>query len=287
MAFTESTDPLPTCASSRDSILLAPNEDGLGPSAFLIRLIPTLLRRQGLFIIILVASDRLQRFHEAVVEHNNATSRITVVKLRLKNDLKLVKRTDGGVDIARSIDQFLLPYNEAADAYKDALAAEGILNRVHTAVDIGVPALCRAIHAHNRASTEVDGIIHMITWFDHSWSLTLQMISDSAESGSPSAVQTALSAMRADEVKTDLLLLFSAPIAPPIFRDKWIELRQNHSARFEVSAYQCCHEHVVHNMADPGSHRINGFSLGSRDARRHWRPACYSLSCKSYIRDRA
>ena len=215
-----------TCAS-RDSILLAPNEDGLGPSAFLIRLIPTLLRRSGLFIIILVASDRLQRFHEAVAQHYNATSRIWVVRLHVKNDLRLIKRKDGGVDVEKSIHQFVLPYDEAAVEYGAALADENILERVHTAVDIGVPALCRVVRAYNRS-------IHMITWFDHSWGLTLQMISDSVEGGPPTQVQAALDTMKADEAMTDLLLLFSTPIAPAIFRQKWVENRENHRAHFKA-----------------------------------------------------
>ncbi len=188
-------------------VLVAPNEDGFGTSAWAAGLVRALARRPEVAEVrVVVATAQRFRFHQHLYDD---LANVRVAQLPLSRVPMQVAKRDGQVDKWRTIAEGILPYTAVAQEYAHQLTQQQLLHGVDLVVDLGVPALVRAASKLN---------LPTVTLFDHAWSLTLAHIAGDLL---PPAGQAQLAAMAADEALTDEVLLFADPIAPPPVYAYW------------------------------------------------------------------
>ncbi len=188
-------------------ILIAPNEDGFGTSAWVVGLVKALAQREAVAEVrVVVATEQRLRFHRHLYDD---LPNVMVRQLPLSRPTIQVAKQAGGVDISATIAQAILPYTAVSQEYAHLLTQQKLLQGIDLVIDLGVPALVRAAHAQN---------LRTVTLLDHAWSLTLARIAGHAL---PAEGHAQLAAMRADEALTDEALLFDDPVAPQIFHTYW------------------------------------------------------------------
>lgn len=188
-------------------IVLAPNEDGFGTSAWAVGLAQKLARQEEVAEVrIVVATDQRYHFHQPMYAD---LPQVTVTLLPMSRSPIQVAKWEGEVDVPRTIAGAILPYTAVAQEYAQLLHQHTLLQDVDLVIDLGVPALVRAARAQN---------LRTITLFDHAWSLTLAHIAGELL---PPEGRAQVAAMAADEALTDEVLLFADPIAPPPVHAYW------------------------------------------------------------------
>lgn len=202
-------------------ILLAPNEDGFGTSAWAMALAQALLQQSAeVHVVILVASEQHYQFHRNWVE---AWQRADLVRLALPRSPIQVAKENGQVDITRTIDQTILPYTAVRAEYHQLLDRRNLLPEVDMVIDLGVPMLVRAAWLENHRRREIGlAPLRTLTLFDHAWSFTLAQIGGQ---NLPAAARAQLAALATDEALTGEVLLFDEPVAPKPFHLYWRSLR--------------------------------------------------------------
>ena len=196
-------------------LLIAPNEDGLGTSAWTVRLVKALVRAGGERIeriVLAVASMRLAAFHAGKY------SGLPVEVRRLENiscPIRLIKRA-GGVDVPATIETAVLGYEDSRREYIEALARAGLLGQTDLVVDLGVPQLLYALrNSEGRRALR-------LTFSDHAWSDTLGRMAASAGLLAPEA-ERQLGRMRADEALAERVFTLPEPITPADAERYWRE----------------------------------------------------------------
>ncbi len=209
-------------------ILLAPNEDGFGTSAWAVRLAKSLLRRAGGCldrVVVAVSSRRLAAFLEnalagyagiEVFPLEGVTERIELVKSR------------GGVDIERSLARGAFAYPASVGQVRTALEREELLQGLDLVVEFGVPQVLGALRGRSergRPATAGRGI-RAVTVFDHLWSRTLEELARSVRLSGAGLQKLAagLARIREDESLTDEVFLLPDPVSPPWVARAWLTL---------------------------------------------------------------
>lgn len=200
-------------------IVVAPNEDGLGSSAWAVRLVKALARAGGETIqkiYVAVASDRLAAFHAG----KYPGLPVEVVQLAdVCHPVRLIKM-QGGVDIPATLEQSVLTYQESREEYRRAATAAEILSDADLLIDFAVPQLLRAAREEAGADAAEAARPLCVTVSDHAWSDTLGRLAEAAGL-LDQRVSLALEDMRADEALADLVFTFPEPISPPQTMRYW------------------------------------------------------------------
>jgi hypothetical protein len=208
------------------TIIIAPNEDGFGTSAWAVRLVKE-LALQGeeriSKIEIVVATHKLENFHKG--RYSNLPIDVRVVRLNQgANRIELAKKKDGSVDISSSIRQAVLTYAESRAEYASELMRHAILESADLVVDFGVPQMVRAVYEENllRAPGSTGPVIG-VTVLDHVWSLSLRkmILSDPSLGRLTERIENALADIRNDEALTQEAFLFAEPISQPHYYEYW------------------------------------------------------------------
>jgi len=205
------------------AIAVAPNEDGLGTSAWAVRIVKELLRKDGDGvgrIQVVVASKRLAEFHA----DKYPAAPVEVLRLEgISDPIRLVK-TVGGVDVEATLETAVVMYGGSRRAYREALNAQRVLERADVVVDLGVPQLVRAVWEENRRrQARGQRPIAAVTVLDHRWSRTLSEMAE-REGLLREDVQRALALMREDEALTPEVLLLPEPVTPTGYQAHWREV---------------------------------------------------------------
>jgi hypothetical protein len=209
-------------------VLLAPNEDGFGTSAWAVRLAKALLRRAGTDLcrlVVAVSSRRLVAFLENALA---GCAGIEIFLLEGVTDrIELVKNR-GGVEIAPSLTRSALSYPASADQVRAALEKGGLLRDLDLVVDFGVPQVVGAVRARARSDsgrrpTAAGTGIRAVTVFDHMWSRTLKELARSARLPEPrwKKLSAALLRIRKDESSACEVFLLPDPVSPPWVGRAW------------------------------------------------------------------
>lgn len=209
------------------TILIAPNEDGLGTSAWAVRLVRELFRQAGdriSKIKIIVATDRRYEFHQDKYPPGLPTE---IIRLRgVTNRIELAKQA-GSVDVRRSMEQALLPYAHSRAEYATALINQHVLERADLVIDLGVPQLVRAV-CHEGLSRVLRSKqpISSITVFDHAWSLSLRkmVLSEAIPEALVQVVEEALIDIENDEALSPDAMIFAEPLSPLDYHGHWRKL---------------------------------------------------------------
>lgn len=218
------------CGRNKNArILLAPNEDGFGTSAWAVRLAKSLLRRAGFGcldrLVVAVSSERLVAFLENALK---GAAGVDVALLEgVTKRIELVKNR-GGVDIARSLARGALTYLASAEQVRTALNQEGLLRDLDLVVDFGVPQVLGAVRGHagcGRTKAAGRGI-RAVTVLDHLWSRTLGELPCRVGLSKARLQKLAagLARIREDESLTDEVFLLPDPVAPPWVAHAWLSL---------------------------------------------------------------
>jgi len=194
-------------------LLIAPNEDGLGASAWAVRLIKALVeagRERIGRICVVVASPRLAAFHAD--KYPGLPVEVALLE-NISRPIRLIKRA-GGVDIPATIETSVLGYEDSRGEYVEALARAGLLEQTDLVLDLGVPQLLHAVRRQERCPTPC------LTFSDHAWSDTLGRMAASAGLLAPE-VERCLGQMREDEALAERVFTLPEPIAPPGVERYW------------------------------------------------------------------
>jgi len=209
------------------TIVIAPNEDGLGTSAWAVRLVRELFRQAGERISkikIPVATDKRYEFHQ---DKYPPGLPVDIIRLRdITNRIELAKKA-GSVDVRRSIEQAILPYARSRVEYAAALTKQNVLESADLVIDLGVPQLVRAVHHHNLSRTmRSERPINSITVFDHAWSLSLRKMafSEAMPEALAQVVEEALIDIENDEALTPEAIIFGEPLSPLDYHGHWRKL---------------------------------------------------------------
>jgi hypothetical protein len=202
---------------------IAPNEDGLGTSAWVVGLAKELARQSSVSeIAILVATDKTEQFHKNMYRRDHG-----IVQCRLRPAagagefcrIELATRAGAGA-VDETIERCILKYPDSRTDYWQPQAFKDL----DLLVDFGVPQLVRAVFRENlRRRWSGTPQVGTVTVLDHAWSLSLQRIvsSDVSRPVLSPQIRDALEMMRADEALTDDAILFAEPICPTDFHAHW------------------------------------------------------------------
>jgi hypothetical protein len=199
-------------------VLIAVNEDGLGPSSMMFHLVLALLCRRPDIAIVLRTGTKAEfneRLYADILSPVPAPGRVYIE--RVHNLIQLTNQGDGGIDVVASLDS-ICRYPIAREAY-----LRQTLHGAAFAIECGVPTLARACR---------DAGIRCYTVFDHSWALTFRSIAQNYASNlhnlftvHPSRrLELALTTLEADEAATDKVFLFDPPLTPSAYRHHWERL---------------------------------------------------------------
>ena len=199
--------------SKKRNIIIAPNEDGFGTSAWVVMLAKELSRQPNVGNVkVVVATDMREKFHSDKYED---TSNISLIRLQGQpNKIEIPKR-QGAVDIRATIEKCIMTYAQSRVEYATALISEKVIDDTDLIIDFGVPQLMRA--AYGRRTVMV---------FDHAWSMSLERIvsSDNSQDLDRSDLISTLENMRNDEALTQTVILFPEPICPFDYHGYWRRL---------------------------------------------------------------
>ncbi|MDJ0762618.1 MAG: glycosyltransferase [Myxococcota bacterium] len=192
-------------------ILLVPNEDGFGPSAFGYYIASALLQAAPDFSITVWNRSRFA-YNKALYKKSIATGRVTVEPVW---NLIQLQKEDGFVSIPQTLTT-IGDYRSASDRYP----TDAVRRDFDLVVEIGVPAAARWAEENE---------IPCIGVFDHCWSKTLDMmLSDAASSGiapvsdkEREAWQRLVVQIQRDEASAGSLFLFPRFITPDPYYRHW------------------------------------------------------------------
>ena len=195
------------------NIVIAPNEDGFGTSAWVVMLAKELSQQPAVGTVkVVVATDKREIFHS---DKYRDTPNISLIRLRGQpNKIEIPKR-QGAVDVRATIEQCILTYARSRAEYTAALIGEKVIEDADLIIDFGVPQIMRAAYGRNT-----------VTIFDHAWSMSLERIvsSDSKQDLSLSNLDNSLEDIRNDEALTQRVILFQEPICPLDYHGYWRRL---------------------------------------------------------------
>lgn len=216
--------------AKRLTLVIAPNEDGFGTSAWVVRFVKELVRQRpnGISKIkVVTATKKRHGFHQGKYPN---VQQVELIRLSEgANRIELVKEA-GSVDIEKSIDRAILTYPESRTKYELELARHNVLEDADLVVDLGVPQIVRATYSENitkkRASGSTRRGIIGLTIFDHAWSFSLRKIvtSDSSGNALTGQVEDSLIDIANDEALTPHAILFGEPICPLDYHGYWRKL---------------------------------------------------------------
>ena len=199
--------------SDKLNIIIAPNEDGFGTSAWVVMLAKELSRQPDVGIVkVVVATDKRENFHS---DKYQAESNIELVRLQGQPNCIEIPKSRGAVDIPATIEQCIFPYSRSRTEYAAALKEKNVLDDANLIIDFGVPQLVRAAYGRN-----------VVTVFDHAWSMSLARIvsSDNTQVLNSLSIQDSLEDIRNDEALTQHVILFQEPICPLDYHGYWRRL---------------------------------------------------------------
>lgn len=205
-------------------IVIAPNEDGFGTSAWVVGVAKELARHPSVSELkVIVATEKREKFHGDKYRRDPG---IGLVRLQGQpNRIEVVKEA-GAVDVPRTIERCILTYSKSRDEYASALKQQEVIEGADMVVDFGVPHLVRAVYGERLRRTLRKKEIVMVTVFDHAWSLSLKRIvsSDSTRALIPLVIEDSLEDIRNDEALTQEAVLFGEPICPLDYHGYWRRL---------------------------------------------------------------
>src|SRR5919108_893237 len=199
--------------SKKLNIVIAPNEDGFGTSAWVVTLAKELSRQPAVGIVkVVVATDKREIFHSDKYED---TPNIRLISLRGEPNKIEIPKSQGAVDAHATIEQGILTYAQSTAEYTTALIDKKVIEDADLIIDFGVPQMMRAAHGRNT-----------VTIFDHAWSMSLERIvsSDSTRSLHLPNLDDSLDDIRNDEALTQRVILFQEPICPLDYHGYWRRL---------------------------------------------------------------
>ena len=195
------------------NIVIAPNEDGFGTSAWVVMLAKELSRQPNVGTVkVLVATDKRRDFHS---DKYQDTPNIRLIRLSGQPNKIEIPKLQGAVDIRATVEKCILSYAQSRAEYTRAVMDERIVEDADLIIDFGVPQLMRA--ADGRKT---------VTVFDHAWSMSLERIvsSDNAMDLDSLALRDSLEDIRNDEALTGYAILFQEPICPLEYHGYWRRL---------------------------------------------------------------
>jgi hypothetical protein len=195
------------------NIVIAPNEDGFGTSAWVVMLAKELSRQPNVRTVkVVVATDRRKIFHS---DKYQDTPNIRLIRLPGQTNKIEIPKLLGAVDIHATVEKCILTYAQSRAEYARALIDERIIDDADLIIDFGVPQLMRA--AYGRKT---------VTVFDHSWSMSLERIvsSDNTLDSDSLSLRASLDDIRNDEALTQQVILFQEPICPLDYHGYWRRL---------------------------------------------------------------
>lgn len=209
-------------------ILLVPNEDGFGTSAWAVRLAKELSRRlDGRLdrLVVAVSSKRLGAFLENALKGYGG---IEVALLKGVTDRIELVKSRGGVDGVRSLARSVLSYPDSAEQVRSALEKQGVLHDVNLVVEFGVPQVLGAVARRSVSCQRADSDkgIQTVTVFDHLWSRTLEELALRSRLSVPISRKMAsiLARIREHESLTAEVFLMPDPVSPPWVGRAWLNL---------------------------------------------------------------
>lgn len=253
------------------SILIVPNEDGLGPSSLA-------------FPVAAEISDRVKKRAgglpptQIVVRNKGKKSyQEWLYKSDLKNDLVRLEpvyniielgKKSGRVGFDESLSN-LIRYPRLAELYSTLpLPGRGDSGESCAGViDIGVPTACRA--AAQRS-------VPRITIFDHKWSTTFEKIAGlyaddplflrgQKELGEP--LLRAIAAIRDDEAKTNLVFLFPTFLTPEEYHEAWH--RETNAVIVEIGGVFGGGPRLISRIREPLREKLGGTDVPVTDPAVH------------------
>jgi len=212
------------------TVVIAPNEDGLGTSAWAVRLIKEIARQRKdcvSKIRVVVATRRREDFHKSIFADSSNGPAIEIVKLNEgANKIELVKR-EGSTDALASIEAAILTYAESRREYRSELSRSNALEDADLVIDLGVPQLVRSVYSENlNRAAKSKKMVAAATVFDHAWSLSLRKIAFSIPlpEALTDKVEDALVDIENDEALAQEAIIFSEPISPLDYHGHWTKL---------------------------------------------------------------
>ena len=195
------------------NIVIAPNEDGFGTSAWVVMLAKELSRHSSIAQVkIVIATKKREDFHS---DKYRDDPNVVLTRLPGQPNRIEVPKNRGAVDVPGTIEQCILTYPQSRIEYAEAITSKNVIDDADVIVDFGVPHMARAAYGKRTA-----------TIFDHAWSMSLARIvsSDTPSAPIPQDVNNALEDMRNDEALTQQVILFGAPICPLDYHGYWKRL---------------------------------------------------------------
>jgi len=202
-------------------IVMAPNEDGLGTSAWVVRIVKALWEQASASIgeiRVVVTSQRLADFH--ATKYGSAPVNITRLE-GVTNAIELKKKPTGVVDVASTLQETVEHYLAYRRTYAEALERSRVLQGADLIIDLGVPPLIRAIAA--QAGEKGRRRPAHLTVCDHAWGHTLAQMAAQQGLRNPQTAE-ALDCIRRDESLAHEVTVFPAPVTPPQLYSYWAEV---------------------------------------------------------------
>jgi hypothetical protein len=183
-------------------VIIAPNDDGRGPSSLAYHLAHAILTQQTTWRVILVTGQKsFNNIYKDIRVNSPWAQRVDVVEVPRMSWLP--RDTAGLIDRVETL-EVLKRYPQQRLAYKKALSQSNVLKdrrqKICLAIDIGVPSMALWADELN---------IPLVTVFDHSWSLTFQAIW--LEQKPNEDLRAALDILEKDEAAAKQVFLFPPP----------------------------------------------------------------------------
>ncbi len=185
-------------------ILIAPNEDGFGPSALVSHIARELLEWKAPDCRLTIWNHRRLGFNRSLYA-GYAAGKVRVAGVH--NIIELGKDPATGRVSAPGTLELIGDYAARSRAYRSGIPA----GEFDLVIEFGVPAAARWAAEHGKPCFSV---------FDHCWSKTLELIFESG-GGADGDWRRLIADIREDEAFTGRLFLLPPFITPPVFRDHW------------------------------------------------------------------
>ena len=199
--------------SNKLNIVIAPNEDGFGTSAWVVMVAKELSQQPNVGTVnVVVATDKRRDFHS---DKYQDTPNVRLIRLPGQPNKIEIPKLRGAVDVRATVEKCILTYAQSRTEYTKALMDERVIDDADLIIDFGVPQLMRA--AYGRKT---------VTVFDHAWSMSLERIgsSDNTVNLDSLSLRDSLEDIRNDEALTGRAILFQEPICPLDYHGYWRRL---------------------------------------------------------------
>jgi len=194
---------MPSCGPR---VLIAPNEDGYGTSAWTVRIARALAAAGVEHIEVAVVTPRREAYHRLRHDPN----RVTVTRLCGVEHWIELPKSKGTVDARLAVESLIPHYPRYRETYKREITP--LLERADLVIELGVPPMGFAVQRFPH--------LRRVTVFDHAWSHTLREMAELA--GVPAGKELEL--MRDDEAASQDVWLFPEPITPRVYLEYWHDL---------------------------------------------------------------